>query len=165
MPLSFGVIVACIAFVGYTSQAISTEAQVNSKGAGFFGELEWKDNRKASPPALQSALDRVANQEGGTWWNGPYSYQEIEDRLPAALQTDEYHRWTSSYARPREEEYYVISNRMPYSYSYLKDNAYVVHATTVGRFPVCIFTISVMMDGCYYSRFVFNVTGSHRKVQ
>src|SRR3982750_2931084 len=91
MPLSFGVIVACLAFVGYTSRAVATEARVNSKDAGF-GELAWKDTRKASPLNLQSALDRVANQEGGEW-SGPYSYQKIEHRLPAALQTDEYHRW------------------------------------------------------------------------
>lgn len=147
----------CAVLAGSVTHASNVETK-NVQKAANSEALWWNDSRRAAPSDLQPILPRVAIQEGGDW-NGPYSLNELENRLPKGLKTEEYRNWLSTFYRSDAQEYYVISKISPYSF---REKGSIVE--TVGRFPICVVTVSVMQDASYYRRFVFNVTGSDRKV-
>ena len=149
-------LVVCVALGlgGCTSIADHVETQQNRTGY----DLQWRDRWSTSAPKLRPILDRIAVQEGGDW-SGAYSLKELEQRLPPALKSDEFRKWTSAFNRPDEVDYYVISTGAPYAYRRAGDMI-----DSIGRFPVCVFVVYVGLDGASYRRFVFNATGGTRRV-
>lgn len=104
-------------------------------------------------PNRQATLDRMAAQEGGDRWNGPYRLAELDERIPAGLKSAEYRAWISKAYKPEALDYYVISQIVGYSERTSRGSA-----STIGRFPVCVCILDT--SGGSYRRFVFNTTGT-----
>jgi hypothetical protein len=115
-------------------------------------ELLWADTRASAPPDLRPILDRVAAQEGGDRWNGPYRLAELDEKLAPNLKSAEYRGWLLKAYKPEASDYYVISKIVGYSYRDQKGTF-----STIDRFPVCI---CIVAGSGQYRRYVFNTAGT-----